>query len=148
MYGILSRARLHISGAMLLVALASLGSGCAAHPSRGQSGSIEWEVLDLTIVGVGGYRFTVVLRNTGDIGVSFHAVKMDVPTAFSAQEQPFVHRAEPHSAITQNFNIALQSYGGRGTAPPYVQLQFRGVDDASKPIDVTFRVYRSSGRPV
>ena len=148
MYGILNRARLNITVAMLLVTLVSLGSGCAAHPSRGESGSIEWEVLDLTLFGNGYYVFTVVLRDAAGIGVSFHAVRIAFPDVSTVQEQLFVHRLEPHSTVRQNFRLQVVSLFGRGTFPPYAELQFLGVDDTSKPINVTLRVYRSLGRQV
>ena len=150
MNGMLGRTRPNIISAMLLVALASLGSGCAStQPSRGQSGFIEWEVLNLTIVGNGSYHFTVVLRDTAGVGVSFHGVKIAFPDASPpVQDRLFVHRLEPHSTITENLSLQVVNLFGRGTFPPYVELQFRGVDDASKAIDVTIRVYRSAGRQV
>jgi hypothetical protein len=141
--------RWNVIGLLLFVTFAALGSGCATTgPSRGQSGSIEWEVVDLALAGNGYCDFTVILRETAGIGVSFHAVKIAFPDVPVVQEQVFVRRLEPHSLVSRNFRLQLTSANGYGTFPPYVELQFRGVDDASKPVDVTFRVYRSAGRQV
>ena len=122
----------------LLVTLGSLGWGCATtHPRQGQSGHFAWEAICCVTFGYDGWSFTVVLRETAGIGGGFTSVKLTTPPSSGVGgvvEHAFVRAFGPHGEVRQNFSIT-----SRGA--PYVELEFRGVEDGRAFI-LTLLVYR------
>ena len=134
MDGMLGRTCPKIVSTALFVAFALVGSGCATfQPSRGRSGPVEWEILNVT-TDIGIFLITVALRETAGVGVSFDSLKIDMP-GFPPSELRLVRRLEPHSDLRLQIPVNLLAHD----PPSSFELEFRGVDDASTPIKVTLR---------
>lgn len=129
----------YLVGATLLLTFGLLGSGCATtYPRQGQSGHVEWEILSYVSYGYGSALVTIALRETAGIGVVFDTLNISIPGAYTAAPRPLFRHLDPHSEIRLQIPLSPQL---SNNLPPYYELEFRGVDDAST-VKVTFRVYR------
>jgi hypothetical protein len=135
----MGQTRGNLVGALVLIALALLGSGCATtYPRQGQSGHVEWEILSYVSYGYGRALVTIALRETGGVGVVFETLNINIPGAYTMAPRQLFRHLDPHSEIRVEVSLYPQL---SNNLPPYYELEFRGVDDVST-VKVTFRVYR------
>ena len=131
----------YLIAAALLLTFGLVGSGCATNqPSRGQSGHVEWEILSYVSYGYGSALVTIALRETAGVGIIFDTLNINIPGPgpYTAAPRPLFRHLDPHSEIRVQILLSPQL---SNNLPPFYELEFRGVDDAST-VKVTFRVYR------
>jgi hypothetical protein len=141
-----------VQGRFFVIAL--LVSACASTGgSRGKSGPVEWEVVDLrrSVTSDGQamrWDFVVVLRETAGETVTFEkVVSRLVPSSShpdavygAVREEPFTRVLGPHAELRLNMSNALRFSQGafagsiamRGSFAR--RWQFVGKDDVGKPV--------------
>jgi hypothetical protein len=126
---------------LVVIVVALLMSGCATYETRGgRSGPVAWELVDKNLSG-SRITYTVVLRETAGVGISFATIRTVSPVPSTGygreyyggiREQPFVRRLEAKAELRTSFTAP--------TSQRYVEIEFRGKDDTGKPVQVTLRL--------
>jgi hypothetical protein len=124
-----------------LTALALLGGGCASYEARsGHSGAVAWELVDKTRTASGG-TCTLVLRETAGAGITFTTVKTTVPvpsTSYGTEyyggigDHPFARRLPANGELRTRFSVTASQR--------FMDLEFRGTDDAGRPVLLPLRI--------
>jgi hypothetical protein len=126
--------------AVALTALMWSGA-CATYEAReGRSGPVAWALVDKTRTASGG-MCTLVLRETAGVGITFTTLKTTVTvpsTGYGVEyyggmgEQPFAHRLPANGELRTRLNVTASQR--------YMDLEFRGTDDAGRPVILPLRV--------
>lgn len=133
---------------LVLVAMAGLAvlAGCATVRSRteGASGTVAWQATDFTRDAAGRYGFTLILRETAGVGVTFTRLSYRAPgAAVVSREVAWILPArgelrQPFAAAALTCPRDVDCTDPAAHVPLTIELS--GADTAGRPVAVTLGI--------